>query len=59
MSKGTLTVLLALLIVLVTSGMLVSAADAAVPGDWMYGVDRTMDGLRLSLALRLQAKGSS
>jgi hypothetical protein len=51
MSKGTLTVLLALLSVLVASGMFVSAADAAVPGDWMYGVDRTMDGLRLRLAL--------
>jgi hypothetical protein len=55
-SKGTLTVLLAFLIVLVTSGMLVSAADAAVPGDWMYGVDRTMDGLRLSLALDSRQK---
>jgi hypothetical protein len=51
MSKGTLAVLLALLMVLVASGILVSAADAAVPGDWMYGVDRAMDGLRLSLAL--------
>jgi hypothetical protein len=56
MSKGTLTVLLAFLIVLVASGMLVSAADAAVPGDWMYGVDRTMDGLRLSLALDSRQK---
>jgi len=56
MSKGTLTVLLALLIVLVASGMLVSAADAAVPGDWMYGVDRTMDGLRLRLALDSRQK---
>jgi hypothetical protein len=51
MSKGTLAVLLALLIMLVASGMLVSAADAAVPGDWMYGVDRAMDGLRVRLAL--------
>ena len=51
MSKGMLAVLLALLMVLVASGMLVSAADAAVPGDWMYGVDRAMDGLRLRLAL--------
>jgi hypothetical protein len=37
--------------VLVASGILVSAADAAVPGDWMYGVDRAMDGLRVRLAL--------
>jgi hypothetical protein len=51
MSKGMLVVLLALLMVLVASGMLVSATDAAVPGDWMYGVDRAMDGLRLRLAL--------
>ena len=51
MSKGMLAVLLAILAVLVASGMLVSAADAAVPGDWMYGVDRAMDGLRLRLAL--------
>jgi hypothetical protein len=50
MSKGMLAVLLALLLVLVAGGMLVSAADAAVPGDWMYGMDRTMDGLRLRLA---------
>jgi hypothetical protein len=56
MSKGTLTVLLASLIVLVASGMLVSAADAAVPGDWMYGLDRTMDGLRLRLALEPKQK---
>ncbi len=51
MSKGWLAVLIAGLIVLVASGMLVSAADAAVPGDWMYGVDRAMDSLRLQLAL--------
>ena len=51
MSKGLLAILLSLLTVLVASGMLVSAADAAVPGDWMYGVDRAMDGLRLRLAL--------
>ena len=51
MSKGMLAVLIALLMVLVASGMLVSAADAAVPGDWMYGVDRAMDGLRLSLTV--------
>jgi hypothetical protein len=56
MSKGMLSVLLALLIVLVASGMLVSAADAAVPGDWMYGVDRAMDGLRLRLALDSKQK---
>ncbi len=56
MSKGTLTVLLALLMVLVASGMLVSAADAAVPGDWMYGVDRTMEGLRVRLALDSRQK---
>jgi hypothetical protein len=51
MSKGMLAVLLSLLLVIVASGMLVSATDAAVPGDWMYGVDRTMDSLRLRLAL--------
>jgi hypothetical protein len=50
MSKGMLAILLAILAVLVASGMLVSAADAAVPGDWMYGVDRAMEGLRLRLA---------
>ncbi len=51
MSKGLLAVLLSILMVLVASGMLVSAADAAVPGDWMYSLDRAMDGLRLQLAL--------
>ena len=51
MSKGMLAVFLSLLMVLVASGMLVSAADAAVPGDWIYGVDRAMDSLRLRLAL--------
>lgn len=51
MSKGMLAVLLALLLVIVASGMLVSAADAAVPGDWMYGLDRAMDSLRLRMAL--------
>ena len=50
MSKGMLAILLAILAVLVASGMLVSAADAAVPGDWMYGVDRAMEVLRLRLA---------
>jgi Domain of unknown function (DUF5667) len=56
MSKGMLTVLLSLLLVLVASGMLVSAADAAVPGDWMYGLDRAMDGLRLRLAVEPKQK---
>jgi hypothetical protein len=56
MSKGMLAVLLALLMVLVASGMLVSAADAAVPGDWMYGLDRAMDGLRVRLALDAKQK---
>jgi hypothetical protein len=58
MSKGMLAVLLSLLIVLVASGMLASAADAAVPGDWMYGLDRAMDGLRLQLALDAKQKAS-
>ena len=58
MSKGMLAVLLSLLMVLVASGMLVSAADAAVPGDWMYGLDRAMDGLRVRLALDTKQKAS-
>jgi len=56
MSKGMLAVLLALLMVLVASGIFVSAADAAVPGDWMYGMDRAMDGLRLRLAWNAKEK---
>ena len=56
MSKGLLATLMSLLIVLVASGMLVSAADAAVPGDWMYGVDRAVDDLRLRLALDSRQK---
>ena len=56
MSKGLLAVLIAGLIVLVASAMLVSAADAAVPGDWMYGVDRAMDSLRVQLALNPNQK---
>jgi hypothetical protein len=56
MSKGMLAVLLSLLMALVISGMLVSAADAAVPGDWMYSLDRVMDGLRVRLALDSKQK---
>jgi len=51
MSKGLLTVLLAILMGLVASALLVSAADAALPGDWAYGIDRAMESLRLRLAL--------
>jgi hypothetical protein len=48
-------VLVALLLVVVGGSGVIYAADAAAPGDALYGLDQTVESVRLSLTTRPQA----
>lgn len=54
MKKGVWIVVLTCLALIFAGAVLVSAADAAAPGDALYGLDRGAENLRLSLAFTPQ-----
>lgn len=55
-AKFALTALVAVGAVIVGGVVTVSAANAAVPGDTLYGVDRSVEGIQRSLKLNPLAK---
>lgn len=56
LQKGSLVILAVLVLAAISGGLLVGVADAAAPGDPLYGLDQGMEAIRLNLTSNPESK---